>query len=108
MTLGKLFEVCLGSKTYVPYFISEGMKVKASAEYSRSDKCVYVEINYSTRVSSTFREDMRELFLANGFKSELSDEIFEDFSKDDFYISFLIIDGEVIVNMTLPLGSILD
>lgn len=106
MTLGEIFDACIGEENYIPYFIEDNMDISFYSEYSKSDKSVYVEISFNLK-DSTFRERVKTLFLESGYKSTLSDEIFEEFNKGDVIVNFLFDGDFCIVLIDLPIGNIL-
>lgn len=107
LTLGEIFDVCIGEENYIPYFIEEGMSLNFDCEYSKSDKRVYVEISFKAPDSS-FRGRVRDLFLENDYETSFIDDIFEEFNKGDVIVNFLFDGNDCIVIIDLPVGNILN
>ena len=107
MTLGEIFDTCTNEENYIPYFIEDWMNISFDAEYSKKDSCVYVEISFKV-TDSTFRERVKTLFLDNGYKTTISDDIFEEFAKGDVIVNFLFDGSSCVVMIDLPIGNILN
>lgn len=110
ISLGKVFEKCLGSSNGVPYFIPESGEFEVSGEYSREDKVVYISLFSEDNVNSNTINFIRKILLENDFEeteSEL-DEGYEEhtFSKDNIEIGVMMIDGVLDIEITLPVGNL--
>lgn len=110
ISLGKVFEKCLGSSNGVPYFIPESSEFEVSGEYSREDKVVYISLFSEDNVNSNTINFIRKILLENDFEeteSEL-DEGYEEhtFSKDNIEIGVMMIDGVLDIEITLPVGNL--
>ena len=107
LTLGEIFDTCIGEENFIPYFIEENMDIDFDAEYSRKDKRVYVEIGFSMD-DSTFRDRVKTLFIDNGFELIYSDYLFERFKKNGVIVEFLFNGTDCIAMIDLPIGNILN
>lgn len=110
ISLGKVFEKCLGSSNGVPYFIPESGEFEVSGEYSREDKVVYISLFSEDNVNSNTINYIRKILLENGFEeteSEL-DEDYEEhtFCKDNIEIGVMMIEGVLDIEITLPVGNL--
>lgn len=110
LTLGEVFEKCLGSTTAMPYFIPESGKFEASASYSAEDNAVYVSLSSESDASTKTMSYIKKILLDNGFENESmidGDMQMESFFKDDIEIGAFLYEGILGIEITLPVGNIL-
>lgn len=113
LTLGEIFEKCLGRKDAIPFFILDSSVVEVGGNYSSLDKCVYVDIVSQIGIDKKLRTNIHNILIENEFSTSTSrDDIFiiSTYKKDDILIEVISIttDDALEIVITLPIGNILN
>lgn len=113
ITLGEVFEKCLGSSTAIPYFIPEWENFAASGNYSKSDDAVYLSLTSTNGVNPETVSYIKNILLEDGYENDsYEDEMMkvEIFFKGDIEIEIIMIPEEemIEISFSLPVGDLLN
>ena len=106
MLPSEVFEKTLGSDYDIPFFLPEGVIFTSDGSYSSIDKCVYLSF-HAVGVKRAQFNQMHMNLIDLGFEFiDFGGGILE-YEKDDLVFGVVYIDGNLTIDLMLPVGNIL-